>query len=621
MIRTLAVLMLLAATSPAQTLRELREAVRSYDTAKRTRAIDELGRRGKEATLLEGELAAALQDRDPGVRWRAAWALGRIGPKSPMTWRALIRLLDDDQAWRAAVFALGRGDRAVESPIIALLETKPRAHAVLRELLPEEAIPRLVRALSSPNGEIVSEAVYSLQQYGPAAAPAAPTLRKLLDETPDVPFVPGALGAIGEAGLPHLVDALKTAGAARSVSLCVELERQGPAVPEAAIPILLAADDRIGPTEFLQAPGLPRRLDHADRVLVAMGKKTIPYLATALHEKRSPRAIRVLGFLGAEARPAIRWLVRAIREEERLGPDAAWALGRITSPKDRETIGFLRRAVRTGLNYWSSAGRLKISAFAALQRLDATDWASREAIATVARSSRGPGVRAEALRLLAREGATDLPILEAVRERLRDSDVNVRAAALFAHCRLDPEGRRASDRLAKIFEKGDRDAQVRAARDLGELGFLDAGVQAALDGALASKYQEVRDGAVRSFLRHYPDDYEFMVRHLDPLSTRDELRGLLDNALGIAVLFAALDKPDLRRQADRALARIEPRPEQLSAIRDALGHDSRRARAAVMLGNIGAAAALDDLARHLTDPDQATRLAVTRAHDTIRGNR
>ncbi|MBW3597300.1 MAG: HEAT repeat domain-containing protein [Planctomycetes bacterium] len=178
----------------------------------RWRAARALGRIGPAAADAAGSLIAVLDDPAPEVRAYAAFALGRIGGEAAQgAVPTLVKQLTDEnstvrRAALDALFAL-RPDPQVVTPLLvqALEDADPRiAVASLRTLADrgESAVPLLVKSLESPKAAYW--AALALEELGPKAKTAVPALTKLLShEEPEVRMQALlALGAVGNDAQP-----------------------------------------------------------------------------------------------------------------------------------------------------------------------------------------------------------------------------------------------------------------------------------------------------------------------------------------------------------------------------------------------------------------------------------
>lgn len=148
------------------------------------------------AAPVAGELAKALADSDPFVRWGAARALGNMAPAQTATAvPALAKVLDDDNgdvrvtasaalerygpAAKGAVAELAKAanQRDVESRLWAI-----RALAAMGKD-GQPAVAGLATALAATEPQVRLAAAKALGKMGPVAKEAAPALRKALDDS------------------------------------------------------------------------------------------------------------------------------------------------------------------------------------------------------------------------------------------------------------------------------------------------------------------------------------------------------------------------------------------------------------------------------------------------------
>ena len=118
----------------------------------RLRAIKTIGQFGPEATHV---LTKALEDDSNGVRYWAAYHLGRIGPKAKKAQSKLEKLREDKKA-----------------PAVAMVA----AFALSRLGLLKENLPLLIERLKHPERGMACSAAELLGNVGPAAKAAIPAL-------------------------------------------------------------------------------------------------------------------------------------------------------------------------------------------------------------------------------------------------------------------------------------------------------------------------------------------------------------------------------------------------------------------------------------------------------------
>ncbi len=347
-------------------------------------------------------LAERLGDRDPRVRLRALKALGYakeraidlVGPSvggDPhprlrqaalellMSQRAepgrviphLVRALDSPDAWGSVSKALAsfgeEGARAVRAAATGG-EGSPGAALLLAESgITPDTLALLLRSREPAH---VSRALAAVPRFGPAAASALPSLRRLLDGDVD-----------GRTLRPLLLAFASMGPAAREVAPRLQ-ELYGSLPPESA-PLLRATlallehgahavpglieegtgEVRTFVLEMLRAQGAAALDAHALLVripkpvfehevlemLVKIGKPAVPVfrglLADAAPALRKRGALGLAG-LGGEAAEAVPDLVRALDDrDEDLVAEVATALGAI-GPAAREAIPRLRVLAR-----------------------------------------------------------------------------------------------------------------------------------------------------------------------------------------------------------------------------------------------------------------------------------
>ena len=282
----------------------LRHVKRPNSTAVRMAAARALGIIGPEARGAIPALVGALRDSEAGVRWEAAAALGRIGEDSVP---ALVEALwdRDVKVRHAATYALGA--------------VGPGASA---------AIPALIHRLKDSDAGVRASAASSLFGIG---APALPVLMDLLSHE---------AGAEREAAARILLDfyasqglvgqsRLSLAGDDAPGARALAIEKLGAIRPadDVVLKVLLGCS--------LRDPAAGVRT----AALEALGQESlrpatlVPALVCCLRDE-SPVvrecSARVLGTIGAPARPAVAILTRLAEDQEEPARAAALeALGKI----------------------------------------------------------------------------------------------------------------------------------------------------------------------------------------------------------------------------------------------------------------------------------------------------
>jgi HEAT repeat protein/lysophospholipase L1-like esterase len=205
----------------ADSVEALARLVRKAQGPGRGLAAEALGRLGADARSAVPDLTVAAFDQRADVRWRAVWALGRIGPAAKPAVLALrMSLADPDLCWRAAQ-ALGEiGPGAADAvPDLVTLLREPssnvrwRAAEALGAIGSPQAAPALASAVDDPAENVRLAAVVALSSVGAKSALAEPAyIRALRDK--DLRIRVQAVRSLGRFGSlsSRARQALKTAG-------------------------------------------------------------------------------------------------------------------------------------------------------------------------------------------------------------------------------------------------------------------------------------------------------------------------------------------------------------------------------------------------------------------------
>jgi len=142
-----------------------------------------LPRNGLYATQVQ-ELVRALNDVDGSVRWRAAVALGQLGPSAAEAARPLAEALEDPEEtvrWEAAK-ALGRIGPGAREAVPALAAALGEEDEVLRDaaaaalgflgVAAQNAVPALIRSLGSGGAGEPDATIETLVKLGRVSVPA-----------------------------------------------------------------------------------------------------------------------------------------------------------------------------------------------------------------------------------------------------------------------------------------------------------------------------------------------------------------------------------------------------------------------------------------------------------------
>ncbi len=174
----------------ADSVAALRRLLRETSAPGRGLAAAALGQLGAEGREAVPELIAAALDTRGDVRWRAIWALGRIGPPAkPAVGMLRAALADADLRWRAAEALGGIGPEAAEAvpDLLALLadpssNVRWRAATALGQIGAPQAAAGLAKAVVDPAENVRLAATVGLIQVRADRALAEPAFLAALHD-------------------------------------------------------------------------------------------------------------------------------------------------------------------------------------------------------------------------------------------------------------------------------------------------------------------------------------------------------------------------------------------------------------------------------------------------------
>jgi HEAT repeat protein len=176
---------------------EFLEALRNAHWWRRAEAAEKLGLAA--ATRATAQLAAALHDDVPEVRFRAAKSLGLVGGRAAVL--PLIHALAEPNRWstiRIADILAGMKGEAVDELIEAFPTLNAHAKLAALDIIGRihhfPAVPWLLARLEDARGDVRSRAAHALGAIG--AVDAAPALRRALIDS-DWPVRAMAAKALG----------------------------------------------------------------------------------------------------------------------------------------------------------------------------------------------------------------------------------------------------------------------------------------------------------------------------------------------------------------------------------------------------------------------------------------
>ena len=303
---------------------------------------------------------AFKKEKDARVRYKIAWALGKMGADAAAAVPDLIAALADKEvAYRAAetLGEIGPAAKAAIPPLIAALAKPEITHAAAAALgkVGRDAMPALLDATKSKESIVRAGAAEALGELGgrsPAshvggggAEPAqkiVPTLSALLkDANDDVRYRAAAalkaLGAQAAPAVPALVAALKDKRRDVRNQSAQALGRLGSAAVPALVEALADKESivRAGAAEALGELGGRSPASHVGGGGAEPAQKIVPTLSALLKDANDDvryRAAAALKALGAQAAPAVPALVAALKDKRRdVRNQSAQALGRLGS--------------------------------------------------------------------------------------------------------------------------------------------------------------------------------------------------------------------------------------------------------------------------------------------------
>ena len=215
-----------------------------------------------------GPLAALLSDPESGVRWKAAEALGKLGPPAVGPLTESLKNGNIDVRWMAAVALGDIADPAAIPPLVAALndeDTYVRSRAALAlAAIGKPAEEMLIATLSTGCERVRWGAALALGRIGGDDAVGA-LIGLFSDPDDDVRRrAVSALGDAGEAAIPALLEAIQTGGPYVREGVTAALSRIGrPAISALASALCTDNDPRVrlGATLALGRIGGPAAAD------------------------------------------------------------------------------------------------------------------------------------------------------------------------------------------------------------------------------------------------------------------------------------------------------------------------------------------------------------------------
>jgi HEAT repeat protein len=511
-----------------------------YPLDVRWRAARALGRIGPPAADAAGNLIAHLKDPHERVRAYAAYALGRIGGESAQAAvPGLVERVTDENpiVRRAAVDALLaiRPDRKILVPLMskALADAEPQiVMAAIHTLTSEGAAvaPILTEALE--NEKTAYWAAVALEALGPDAAPAVPSLTKLAShDEPEVRMQAiMALAATGEAArlaAPQIVDRLQNdefAGVRYAAAFALA-KIGGGSQGDAALTSAAQSDDP----------------------LLAM---LAAWALANAHPDEEPIARR-----------ATELIVAALQSDDpKLQAAAARALAD-SKLSSELTQPALEKALENASPHVVS------------QAVNALAAQGARAVPRVARGLENEKLRSHAINILAKIGPDASEAVPQLIETMKDADDATRREVQFALGAIGPAAAPAVPELSKSLDSENEEVQYSAVYALGRIGEQAKDACPELLKLLGREEEFPRIAAVWALTRIDPGRPEIVETGLPILtqalqSDRELLRAEAAATLAeigegarpaLPALRTALNDPNpsVRQAAETAISRIE----------------------------------------------------------------
>jgi HEAT repeat protein len=562
----------------------------------RRAAADALGDIGADSLA---PLRAALSSDQPRLRENAVLALGRLGPAVTPAVPALLAMFktEPDLAVRGALFEVLPSLSVAPDQAVPLLlagikeESDSLRRAALNSLLMMRAthgavVPSLIAWLKDPDVMLNARAADILARMGPVAQPAVPEIiETLVRRQPASAIYVDALAQIGPRAVPLILAAvgsdnpdsvprerwtgisqsLKVMGGPAALTLSAAL-----ADPSVSRRLLVAqALGEIGAPANPAAAALLKACGDADArvrakalgalVAVRADSKTIlPRLESALHDSVPGvrvAALELMPSLGEKARPLSEAIIALLKDKE---PSVRLRAVEAIGPG-------LPQAVRALIDALENAA-LQPAIFDALARIGPDANAASTRLFELLPSASKP-MRLQILATVSKTGSPSVP--PALLAALKESDVDIRAAALGAYARAGSDPAPARTALLEALNDPELNVRLAAIESLALLGNRGGDPQevvAALTGRLEKDNERAAalDSLKKLNIRSLPNALKALAM------SQAEVRlyacerlailgaGAAEALPALRAILAAQPSDEMRRAVKRAIQQIEP---------------------------------------------------------------
>lgn len=399
--------------------------LKNGNAAERQKSVKLLGTHVAQAERVIPALEAALKDKDATTRSTAAHALGGMGDVALASLPKITKLFTDKTetksgmpVWYETAIAVSKYGKSAVPGLIKQLDAEQvypcRAAAIAcHEIGPDaaEAVPALVKAFAADEQEVNDELLYAVIGIGPAAKPTVPAVVEVLRGTEQPPHLRmhthvwacRALASVGVDAAEAIPDLIKRTSHEEGSGNVASVRKN-------AVIALAAMGERVG------KPGIDAYIHALDDYVVVV---------------REP-AMMALGALGETAEAAAPELKQRIEERE-ITPAA---LANVAYWQISGDIEFVKpRLLKL---YDDFNGALDVAKFMQAMGPDGA-FALDKTIESMGSSD--PLLRLYAVQLLEAIGNRDEPVVNALRKRLTDGDLDVREATVKAMktLKIEPE--------------------------------------------------------------------------------------------------------------------------------------------------------------------------------------
>jgi HEAT repeat protein len=458
-----------ACAAAEMTTAQMLQAATSGAKDARYTAIDDLGERHADATVVVPQLVKLLQDSDPQIRWRTTRTLGEYQGQAAAAVEGVRKLLADSDPivqYHAAV-ALGKledkSDATVEALVAAAMNKDPRVArasiSAIRSLKPgpKRVAEVLGKALKSNDQAITLHCLQTLVEEG---ANSVPFLKEAL-ANPDTAYLACTaierIGPDAAAAVPELTAILgKTKHSQMLIQTLLALASIGPGAASAApqiTPLLDSSTDATVPVAAAYALGSIGAKD-ADPALKKAAAKADPFLqmiATWAIAKNHPED-------AAATKAAVEKLTQGLKSENpTIRTAAAKSLQALKAPPEVVAPFLVALIKDPNPDVQDNV-------------VDAIAGLGESVVPRVNIGLKNPELRAAAIRVIAELGPKAAASVTPLMETANGADAKLRTEIQLALGSIGPAAAPATEMLVKSItskDAGERESALYALRKIG----------------------------------------------------------------------------------------------------------------------------------------------------------